>query len=327
MSPNPFDQACRYLAKLDPVAFLAWLLHRLAARFRGWLDTRTLPFPGEPDRTCDTVAALVVEAEPDVFWAMPIEFQTRPGNDLFGRLLEYLARVWRELRPAENIPDARYAVVAAVVNLTGIGRTSRTMELDQAGLRTCLQVAERNFSEEDAAATLSDIAAGYCGRCILPFVPLMRGGAEPNIIHEWMKLAEAESDPSRRGDYGGLALVFAELANCRLTWKEALVGWNVEVSQQVLEWQAKARVEGEARGFARGRTEGKVEGKAEGKAEAILDLLALRFSAPIPEELAALIRKTTNLTQLNRWLAAAAKSNTLVDFHALVSQPPELNGY
>lgn len=80
MSANPFDQACRYLAKLDPALFLAWLLPLSAARFRGWLDTRTLPFPGEPERTCDTVAALVNESEPEVFWAMPIEFQTRPGT-------------------------------------------------------------------------------------------------------------------------------------------------------------------------------------------------------------------------------------------------------
>ena len=39
MSSNPFDQASRYLAKLDPPALLGWLL-RLPpeqVRFRGWL--------------------------------------------------------------------------------------------------------------------------------------------------------------------------------------------------------------------------------------------------------------------------------------------------
>ena len=60
MAANPFDQASRYLAKLDPPAFLAWLL-RLALSafvFRRWLDTRLIRFPGEPDRACDTVAFL-----------------------------------------------------------------------------------------------------------------------------------------------------------------------------------------------------------------------------------------------------------------------------
>ena len=47
MSANPFDQACRYLAKLDPIAFIAWLLGIPATQFafRRWLDTRLLRFP------------------------------------------------------------------------------------------------------------------------------------------------------------------------------------------------------------------------------------------------------------------------------------------
>src|SRR5712691_7047634 len=119
MTPNRFDQASRYAAKLDPLAFLRWLVPRLADTvvFRGWLDTRTLPFPGEPDRICDTVASLVEQTVPETWWAMPIEFQHRPHGNMFGRLLEYLARLWLELRPA-SAPQSRYNLVAAVVNLT-----------------------------------------------------------------------------------------------------------------------------------------------------------------------------------------------------------------
>jgi hypothetical protein len=40
-------------------------------------------------------------------------------------------------------------------------------------------------------------------------------------------------------DYAGLTLVFADLTGCRAVWKEALEGWNVQVSQQVLEWRTK----------------------------------------------------------------------------------------
>ena len=55
-----YDQAARYCARLDPIGFLRWLLPRLdpALLFHCWLDTRTVPFPGAPDRTCDTVADL-----------------------------------------------------------------------------------------------------------------------------------------------------------------------------------------------------------------------------------------------------------------------------
>jgi hypothetical protein len=60
MTPNSYDQVSRYAAKLDPPSLLRWLLGEPAASvaFRGWLDTRTIPFPGEADRVCDTVAGL-----------------------------------------------------------------------------------------------------------------------------------------------------------------------------------------------------------------------------------------------------------------------------
>ncbi len=120
MPANHFDQASRYTAKLDPPGFLRWLMNQpaLPVRFDGWLDTRTVPFPGEPDRVCDTVAGLTDLAAPEVRWAMPAEFQTRAAGDLFGRLLEYLARLWIELRPPD-MPGGRYHLVAGVVNLTG----------------------------------------------------------------------------------------------------------------------------------------------------------------------------------------------------------------
>jgi hypothetical protein len=327
MTPNVFDQAARYAAKLDPLAFLLWLLPRLAAaaRFVGWLDTRTVPYPGDPDRTCDTVAGLAEVTDPPRRWALPIEFQSRPDAALFGRLLEYLARLWLELRPPE-LPDGRYEVGAAVVNLTGVGRTSREMRLGRTGVRTCLAVVERNLAEEDAAATLAGIEAGRLGRGLLPWIPLLHGGAEAGIIAQWKDLAAAEPDMRRRADYGGLALVFAELAGCWLAWKRALEGWNVEVSQQVLEWQAQARQEGEREGELRGRREGERKGKREGerkgkrdgKREALLDLLALRFPPAVPPDVVAAVRATNDLKQLDRWFAAAATAASLDEVRHLL---------
>src|SRR5947208_3159267 len=75
-----YDQASRYGSKLKPPRFLRWLLPALPATlsFQGWLDTRTLPFPGEPDRICDTVACLQDDAQPGIWWAIPIEFELKP---------------------------------------------------------------------------------------------------------------------------------------------------------------------------------------------------------------------------------------------------------
>jgi len=52
----------------------------------------------------------------------------------------------------------------------------------------------------------ADIASGAAPACLLPFIPLMQGRADPAIIQQWLQLASAEPDARRRGDYGGLAL-------------------------------------------------------------------------------------------------------------------------
>lgn len=147
MSPNPFDQASRYLAKLEPPGLLGWLL-RLPAdqmRFRGWLDARRISFPGELDRTCDTVAVLEDAARGGVPWALPVEFQIEPDPLMFGRLLGYLGSLWVELKPSAERGD-RFQVGAVVVNLTGRGNTAQTMDWPEAGLLTRLGVVERNLA-------------------------------------------------------------------------------------------------------------------------------------------------------------------------------------
>src|SRR5260370_35248914 len=92
MSSNPYDQACPYLAKLEPAAFLAWLLGLSPAsfHFRRWLDARRVRFPGEPERTCDTVAFLENLSAGRQPWALAIEFQIEPDPHVFGRLLGHL---------------------------------------------------------------------------------------------------------------------------------------------------------------------------------------------------------------------------------------------
>ncbi len=184
------------------------------------------------------------------------------------------------------------------MNLTGRGHTSHDFVLRQTGVRTCLQVVERNLAEEDAAATLAGIAAGTTARCLLPWIPLMQGGAESAILAQWLALARAEPDAPRRADYGGLALVFAEAAGRRPAWRAALAGWNMVESQQVLEWIA----------------EGEVKGRAETQAELLLRLLALRFGPSVPPDLVGQIRGTVNAEQLQRWFDAAAIAPSLDAF-------------
>lgn len=307
MSPNPFDQACRYLAKLEPALFLAWLL-RLSPRefrFARWLDARHARFPGEPERTCDTVAFLEDLAQGFLPWAVPIEFQIEPDAEMFGRLLVYLGLLWLQERPSPERGD-RFQVGAVVVNLTGTGRTSRQMNWPGAGLLTHLGVVERNLAGEDATALLAAVVAGQAPAVALPLIPLMHGGDEAGNIKTWLACASAEPDARRRADYGGLALVFAEAAGRRDVWKKALEGWNMVESQQVLEWQAQARTEGL-------------------RAD-ILRLLELRQRKAVPEDLKGALTALTGLEALSRWFDAAAMADSFDVFRAAVGLPLPTSG-
>jgi hypothetical protein len=133
---------------------------------------------------------------------------------------------------------------------------------------------------------------------VLPWVALMRGSGEPATIEEWKRLADLEPDPRVRLDYAVDALLFAELSDVWKQWKQALEGWNVRVSQQVLEWQN--------------------EGELKGRRAALLRALEKRGKGPVPSDLAEAIQATEDMDLLSRWFDAALEANTLDDFRAAV---------
>lgn len=183
--PNDFDQAARLLAKSDPTEVLAWTLGLPSNQFRfvRWLDTRSLPFPGTADRVNDLVAHLETTHPPGQPWLIALEMQSEPDLRMFGRLLEYLGRLWQAEKPSPERGD-RFCLGAGVVNLSGVGRASRDFEWPPTGPRTCLRVMERNVGREAAGDTLAAVATGAIGRMLLPLVPLMHGGGEPGMIDE-----------------------------------------------------------------------------------------------------------------------------------------------
>ncbi len=288
-SSNPFDQAGRYLAKLEPALFLAWLLRLTPAqlRFRRWLNARRVRFPGEPDRTCDTVALLEDLGQGGLPWAVPIEFETRPRASMFGRLLGYLGALWLEMRPSRERGD-RFQVGAVVVNLTGTGESSRQMSWPKAELLTHLGVVERNLSGYDAATVLADVAAGRAPAVVLPLIPLMQGGDESGNIATWLRLMSLQPQ-ARRAEYAGLTLVFAEAARRQGVWKKALAGWNMRQSKQVLEWQAEGRV------------------------ESLLEVLESRFGE-LPEDLTSALRALTSVPRLKALAPLVGRSPSLDEF-------------
>lgn len=302
-----FDHTARRAAKREPVGFFRWLLSRLdpALAFAGWLDTRTAPPPPESELTCDVLAEFLAQNRPEQPWVLVIEFQTEPRGDDLERILEYALRFRRERRPTWD-PRLKYLVGGVLLNLTGPPQTdalSMTLPgLPEFGLAG--RVVRLALREEDAVATLTRVASGELSRCVLPWVALMRGSGEPAAIEEWKRLADLEPDQQVRLDYAVDALLFAELADIRGQWKQALEGWNVRVSQQVLEWQNEARAEGELK---RQRAN-------------LLLALETRGKGPVPSDLAETIQTTADMELLSRWFQAALKANSFDEFRTAVQQ-------
>jgi len=298
MAQNVFDQACRYLAKLDPLEFLRWLLGLPAGSmiFRTWLDTRRIPFPGERDRYCDTVAHLEDVQRGQLPWALILEFQLEPDALMFGRLFAYGGQVWLEIKPSMERGD-RFHFGALIVNLTGKGDAARTMEWPEAGLFTGLRPCERNLSGYEAKTVLDAIAAGRVGRVVLPFIPLMQGGCESGIIQQWLTVASTEPDLRRRSDYGGLVEVFAEAVDCAEAWNQALKGWPMIESKVVSRWRN--------------------EGRIEGLLEALLRVLR-RFGS-LPADLETTLQAQTTPETLENWLDLAVRATSLDEFRQSTS--------
>jgi hypothetical protein len=130
----------------------------------------------------------------------------------------------------------------------------------------------------------------------------MRGSGETTTIEEWKRLADLEPDLQVRLDYALDALLFAELSGVRGLWKQALEGWNVRVSQQVLEWQNEARTEAELKTR---------------RADLLL-ALETRGKGPVPSDLAETIQTTEDMHLLSRWFRAALEVNSFDEFRAAV---------
>jgi hypothetical protein len=299
---NVFDQAARYSIQSDPLGFLRWVVPGLepALRFHGWLDTRTLPFPGESDRTCDTVADLAETPETGPRWALVAEFQTEPEADMVDRLLEYLARLRRALRFGPERRE-KFHVAVALVSLTGPPQNA-ALQMTLPGLASSslqFNAAVRTLRDEDAGATLDQIATGQISRCILSWISLMRGGGEPDIIERWKQVASQEPDNSRRAVYGAIVLIFADLTDRVEQWRSGLEGWNMRESTVVAEWKA--------------------EGRAEGKREDLLRLLELKFRATVPSDLVSTVENQSNLDILTNWFDSAVLADSLEAFRKAIA--------
>jgi hypothetical protein len=296
-----FDQAARYAAQAEPEAAVTRLLSGLGLplRFREWMDTRTTPRPGDPDRTADRVAALIDESAPDRPWLLVLEFQAQHDPDKLDVTLAEAGQLRIGVRHGEG-RRGKYNVLAALVYLRGQCPEGVLDMTVPGGFGTRHAPLVWNVAEDSAAEAIESLAAGRTTWGVLFWIPLMRGGHDPALIERWKEQAAAVPDRRVRGDLAQIALVFAELAGCYPAWEKGLEGWDMTEPQVVNRWIEKARAEArleEARAF-------------------VLRALQRRFPGDIPPEVVATINAQPSATMLEGWFDQAMSSASMEEFIA-----------
>jgi hypothetical protein len=288
---NDYDQAARFAARrIDPEGMLRWLVGErtwAAWGWTGWLDSQAVPFPGEADRRMDTVATFERPHGDAPPLAVVIEFLTRPAEEVLRRLAEYALRVHREVPYQEADPRVEYSVIGLLVLLTGAMKSGAwsMRPPDVGGLGLSADAGLRTLAREPARDVPAGVEKGAIARAVLAWLPLMDGADDATVIAEWARLATAEPDEVKRASIGGVAKVFARLADREAVWKPVLEGWNVERSPVVLEWEMK--------------------GELRASRQKLLRVFQVRLGQEVPPDVQQAVQEQQDLAVLAAWFDQA----------------------
>jgi len=296
MPDNDFDQASRYVARhFDVAGFFHWLLGDTfvgAWKFIDWLDTQAVPFPGEPDRRSDTVAAFQRRRGAHAPLAVVVEFMSQTRRATLRRLTQYGLQLQEDC-PYQLDPRVEYDFVGVVVNLTG-GEQEETLtiappKVGKLGLR--VRFAVRTLASMSAIVALDRVATGEQSRAILVWCPLMSDADTEDLVNRWRAEVERETNAELRVKVVVLAQVFADLGKRGPLWRRVLEGMNVERSAFVMEWENR--------------------GAMKATRNNLCAVLRARLKKNIPEDVQRRIEAEEDLPTLSAWLDAAVTSDDL----------------
>jgi len=300
-----FDEAARQVCKVSGAGLTPWLDHfaeeSMAADFAAWDDARRTSWPGGPERTDDVVCVLRRRADGRPA-RLIVEAETEPRPDGVARLGIYELLLAIEVR---GVLEEGPPVYGAIIRLTGSkkgGPLILTRSASHPGV--LVQPIEVWLADQDAAGTLARIESAELALCILPWVVLMRGGGESQLIERWKQLASREAEVEKRVAYRAFALVFAELIPELVNWQRGLEGWEVRESQYLKSFEIR----------------GEQKGELPGRRAYLLRVLQSRLCTPAPEPIRLAIEGTTDLGVLDRWFDAALTAASWADFQAVMHQ-------
>jgi len=289
---SDFDQAARYAVRHlgDDAGFFRWVFgarFALAWRYRTWLDTQAVPFPGEPDRRCDTVAGFDRSAGDQPPLAAIIEFMSRTRTVTLRRLAQYGLQVQQDC-PHQTNPRVEVSFIAAVLNLTGGEQADELVvappDTGNLALRGRFKVL--TLSTRSAANLLRQVRSRAISPVVLVWAPLMAGADTADFVRRWLQTVEQLAGQSIQGNLVALAKILSELAGRRELWTQGLEGFQVERSQVVMEW--------EQRGVQRGQREGLSRG--------LIAALKAHYRSEVPENLRRTLEAEQDQSRLLAWL-------------------------
>ncbi|MFO0841883.1 MAG: hypothetical protein U0797_05705 [Gemmataceae bacterium] len=293
MTPDPFDRTCRYLLRHSAEALLGWLLGGAAFDFVQWLDTRRLPWPGQTERVCDTVAHVRDLNRGGSPWAVVVEFQSEPDPDMLGRLLEYLGKLRLDARPTHPATGSRSAR-GLEIYLTGLAGCAEVMDWPEAGLRTGLLPKEVHLAKLRAGDVLDAAERGEVPASSWPGFPLMQGGGEPGIALGAAPGWLARSRMRRGGERtSGWSLHSPNWPAVVQPWKDSLKGSGTCASRS------------RSRSGSERRSSRLSPGSSAHAEEAF---------GTVPEEGSFPRSAPQEVTRLNDWMDAFAVANSLDEF-------------
>ena len=301
-----YDQAARYAATADPDTVIQRLLAPSGVRwnFLGWLDTRTLPLPGGPDRIADLVADLTDGADPPMRWLNILEFQAQDAQDKLDATLEVVGIMRYRVRHGDE-GQGRYKVLASLIDLVG---TRQQQRLDMAlpdGRGTVFAPCVWTIAEDDAVESINAVRSGAASWGLLFWVPLMRGADQRSTVELWLETVFACVQSQRdHSVLAGIAMPFAILARRGAVWRPILARINVSDCEIVNEWTSQARL----------------EERLLVQRETLLDALNTRFPEATPPETSRLIQEQVSSDVLKVWLRAALRVSSFAEFLAVVTR-------
>ena len=212
-------------------------------------------------------------------------------------------------------------MIATLVNLTGAPQPD-TLEMglpgqDVPALR--FHLVTRNLREEDAALTLDGIAAGTISRCLLSWISLMRGGAEPDIMERWKTIAATEPNGATPGHLRPSRDHLCRIDRLRRPLALGLEGVGHAGINARKRMEGGMDGRGRAEGAPRASAEGEAKGRAEGERSALLLVLGQKFHTPVPRDLVAAVEAQSDSAVLTRWLTIAIDADSLEAFRSAIA--------